>query len=239
MSPIRILIADDDRDFADSLAELLLLDGHEATAVYSGAEAIAAFGQRRFDAAVIDMRMPGCDGIDTLARLRALSPQACLLMMSGYRVEQMLREATDGGAVTILPDDAGPEDVVRALERDLALAVHRDPAFPERALRTIAARAPAAALIRSDGEARALAPGAAGAVILDLGVPIVRSLETCRGLRRRGVAVPVLLIARPVAAEDPGADPLRSPAVTGCVLKPFDLADLFGALRVLTPCAPD
>jgi len=69
-----ILIADDNRDAADSLAELLRLDGHHVHVAYDGNEALKAYTRIAPDAALLDMEMPGLSGIELARAIRQRPP---------------------------------------------------------------------------------------------------------------------------------------------------------------------
>jgi CheY-like chemotaxis protein len=73
-SPLRVLVADDDRDTADSTALLLRLHGHQALAVYDGKQAIDLARTFRPEVAVLDINMPLIDGYEVAALLRAEHP---------------------------------------------------------------------------------------------------------------------------------------------------------------------
>jgi PAS domain S-box-containing protein len=77
----RVLIADDNRDAAESLAELLRLDGHDVTVVHNGQEALAAFSSVQPEVALLDIGMPG---------------------LNGYEVARLVRQGTLGRVVTLV-----------------------------------------------------------------------------------------------------------------------------------------
>ena len=66
----RVLIADDDDDFRNGLAETLADAGHLAIEAEDGHEALRALERERLDLAIVDLRMPGLDGLQLLARRR-------------------------------------------------------------------------------------------------------------------------------------------------------------------------
>ncbi|MGF6657044.1 CheY-like chemotaxis protein [Paraburkholderia youngii] len=72
MQPLRILLIDDNRDSADSLAMLLELKGHEVRIAYEGEQALQVAPRFSPHLALIDLAMPKMDGYATLAALRAL-----------------------------------------------------------------------------------------------------------------------------------------------------------------------
>lgn len=66
----KILVADDDRDIARLIKDSLTDEGMEVTAVFSGADALAAVELDAFDMAILDIMMPGVDGLNVCARIR-------------------------------------------------------------------------------------------------------------------------------------------------------------------------
>jgi two-component system NtrC family response regulator len=120
-----LLIVDDDDAFRDTLAETLQGLGHETVAVASGNEAIETLSRERFDAVFLDHRMPGMDGLQTLAALQArmarLPPVIVLTAFSsaGNTIEAMRLGAFDHLAKPI-SREAVREVLERALQRHTA-----------------------------------------------------------------------------------------------------------------------
>ena len=75
-----VLLVDDERDFADALAERLQARGFRVTTAYDGEDALRLAAGLDFDVAVLDVNLPGMDGLALLRELRALRPQAEALM---------------------------------------------------------------------------------------------------------------------------------------------------------------
>jgi CheY-like chemotaxis protein len=97
--PRRILIADDSRDAAESLALLLRLEGHEVTVVHDGRDALAAFDTIRPEVALLDIGMPGMDGYEIARRVRQ-DPQgqaATLIAVTGWGQDSDKAEALAAG----------------------------------------------------------------------------------------------------------------------------------------------
>ena len=94
-----ILVVDDDRDNANSMGELFEMEGHRAHVVYGGAEAIEAYHRWNFDVSFLDVMMPGMNGVESFLAIRKLRPNANVFMMSGYSVEELLKQAVDHGAL--------------------------------------------------------------------------------------------------------------------------------------------
>lgn len=79
----RVLVADDERLVADTLALILNQNGFESRAAYSGKEALELARAFRPDLALLDVIMPGIDGIEVAKRLRELAPKTRILLFSG------------------------------------------------------------------------------------------------------------------------------------------------------------
>ncbi|HET9450273.1 MAG TPA: response regulator, partial [Aggregicoccus sp.] len=87
----RFLLLDDNRAFAENLAEILEDSGHEATVVTSGEEALAAARERRYDALLTDMRMPVMSGAELVHRIRSVDPGLPALVVTAYSGDEDLR----------------------------------------------------------------------------------------------------------------------------------------------------
>jgi two-component system nitrogen regulation response regulator NtrX len=82
--PESILVVDDETGVRTSLAGILGDEAYEVEAVGSGEECLAAVAARRFDLVILDVWLPGADGLETLARLREADPELPVVMISGH-----------------------------------------------------------------------------------------------------------------------------------------------------------
>ena len=116
----RLLIIDDDADFRQSLAETLRDLGHVAEEAASAEAGLAAARHRRPDAAFLDLRMPGMDGIAALAHLRALSDSLPVVILTAHATSSNTIEAMRLGAFDHLVKPVGRADLHALLTRMLA-----------------------------------------------------------------------------------------------------------------------
>lgn len=95
----RILVVDDDRATADTMALLVRTLGCEAKAAYSGEAAIELIADFEPDMALIDIGMPGCDGYETVAGIRRQpgGTHVILVAVTGWSRDQDKRRAYDAG----------------------------------------------------------------------------------------------------------------------------------------------
>ena len=131
--PQRVLIADDDRAIRESLARALELEGYDAAVVVDGVEALTRVRREPYDALVLDVMMPGVDGLAVCRVLRAEGDRTPVLMLTA-RVETSDRVAgLDAGADDYLPKPFELDELLarlRALLRRAAPVPGADGAAP-------------------------------------------------------------------------------------------------------------
>ena len=98
-SPRRILVVDDNRDAASSLAILLELAGNETIVAYDGAEALEAVGRQRPDIVLLDIGLPQVNGYDVCRRIRELAwgRDVVLVALTGWGQEEDRRRSREAG----------------------------------------------------------------------------------------------------------------------------------------------
>ena len=80
----KVLLVDDEQDFLETLSSRLEMRGLKVSAVTSGEQAIAVAKEQEYDAIVVDLSMPGIDGLETLKRIKADNPNAEIIMLTGH-----------------------------------------------------------------------------------------------------------------------------------------------------------
>ena len=121
ISKARILIVDDDRTFRLSTAALLRQEGHVVEVAADAAEGAAKLGQSKFDLLLLDMRMPGVDGLAAIEVLRTQGLEIPILMISGFGTVESAVESLHLGADHFLRKPVDPDllaaKVAELLER--------------------------------------------------------------------------------------------------------------------------
>jgi DNA-binding NarL/FixJ family response regulator len=132
--PIRVLIADDQRVVRDGLAMLVgLIDGVEiAGAACDGEETVRLAVAHRPDVILMDLRMPGTDGIAATAQLRDRLPSARVLVLTTYADDDTILPALRAGAHGYLTKDASAEQIEAAIRAVHAGQTHLDPLVQQR-----------------------------------------------------------------------------------------------------------
>ncbi len=143
---IRVLIADDQRVVREGLSMLVtLIDGVEVVGTAcDGAEAIRLAEAYRPDVVLMDLRMPGIDGIAATAALRERLPAARVLVLTTYADQDAIVPALQAGARGYLTKDASAEQIEAAIRAVHAGQTHLDPAVQERLVTVVISQPPVA-----------------------------------------------------------------------------------------------
>lgn len=97
LSPIKILLIDDNEDATNSLAMLLNTVGHETTVTYRGADALKILERESFDAVLLDIGLPDIDGYKVAEMIRITNKKLIVVAVSGYGQAEDIRKALEAG----------------------------------------------------------------------------------------------------------------------------------------------
>ena len=235
MRKLRILIVDDDREFAEGMADVLDLDGHDVQLAFSGEEGIERLEAENFDVTFMDVKLPGKNGVESFLEIRRTRPDAKVIMMTGYSVEQLLDQAVANGAWAVLRKPMDMDEVLEMLKRiepcGVILIADDDPDFAE-GLREVLEQRNYRVFVVTNGEdvVKRVTTNGIDALLLDLRMPVMTGLETYQQLKAAGCAVPTIIVTAYAREEAGTLDMLRSLSITGILIKPFDPKEL---IRIL------
>ncbi len=113
----KVLVVDDERVIADTLTIILNQQGYDASAAYSGTEAVEMARQLRPDLIVSDVIMPDIDGIEAAIKIRSFLPNCKILLFSGQAATADLLESAreKGHEFEILAKPVHPQDLLAKL----------------------------------------------------------------------------------------------------------------------------
>ena len=114
-SPRRVLVVDDNRDGADSLAEVVKMLGHAAEVAYDGPSALAMASANPPEIVLCDIGLPGMSGYEIAQALRAAGAEMQLYAVSGYAQSEDVRRATEAGFDGHLAKPVDVADIARLL----------------------------------------------------------------------------------------------------------------------------
>jgi len=116
MNSKRILLVDDEVALTSSLSRLLENRGYEVKAVDNGKDALRALGDAPFDAVVLDLKMPGMDGITTLDEIGQLGLFTQTIILTGYGTSETAEKAKKMGALDFLSKPVDLNVLVASIE---------------------------------------------------------------------------------------------------------------------------
>lgn len=97
-----VLVVDDEQDFVETLVKRLERRGFKVTGVGSGKDALLMLGETSFDVVILDVMMPGMDGIETLREIKLAWPKTQVILLSGHGGEEMGMRGMAYGAYSYL-----------------------------------------------------------------------------------------------------------------------------------------
>jgi len=235
---MKILIVDDNRDLADGLAVVLEDEGHDVRVAYTAGGGIDLFRSEKPDALFLDVKLPDQSGIDVFRLLHQEQPDVRIVMMTGYRIEQLLAEVVEQGAVAVLRKPFSMETVLEKLCEvngdGIVLIADDDPDFADGMAEYLSTQGKQTIIARTGEEALDLVlTNKIDVLVLDLRLPVICGMDVYLELKSRGKAVPTIIVTGYGKSEKDTIDTLRSMEVTGCLFKPFEPAALINAIQNL------
>ena len=116
---MHILIVDDEHEFLELMDNRLQKRGFTVVTAGTGEKALELVAQEVFDAMVLDVKMPGMDGIETLRRVKQLRPELPVLLLTGHASVEAAMTGVETGAVDYLLKPVPINDLIMRL-RDIA-----------------------------------------------------------------------------------------------------------------------
>jgi two-component system sensor histidine kinase HydH len=114
----RVLVVDDNAPFVDNLVEILRGERYQVLTASSGTQALAA-ARPGFDVALVDVRLPDSDGTQLAERLREISPEAAVVLLTGFATLETAIAAVHAGAFAYLVKPCSTPDLLLTIERAL------------------------------------------------------------------------------------------------------------------------
>lgn len=99
---LTVLLADDNADFAETLAELLAEDGHRVMVARDGEEAVRLFRDTPADIVLLDVTMPRMSGVVALDEIRGFAPGVPAILLTAYESEALSERVRDSGFEVML-----------------------------------------------------------------------------------------------------------------------------------------
>lgn len=117
---VRVMLVDDEQEFIDTLGERLATRGFKVSTAGSGDEALEKLGNEKPDVVVLDVLMPGKDGMETLSQIKHLNPLVEVIMLTGHATIETAIDGLKLGAYDYLMKPTETMDLIGKILRAYA-----------------------------------------------------------------------------------------------------------------------
>ena len=235
-----ILVVDDDRSMAKTVCDILRRRGWAPTQVHSGEAAVQATATRRFAAVLMDVKMPGMNGVEAFRAIQDTQPGTPVILMTAYAAPDILAQAEEEGVLRILPKPIPWQTLGTVLDEirewdGSVLVVDDDPAFLETLEGILDKAGHQVRRARSVAEAVLLvAMAQPSAVVLDLALEGQPPKESVAALRRVSPSVILILCSGHPQLMEETVAALPRHWIYARLIKPFPPDHLLHLLNAAT-----
>lgn len=234
-----ILVVDDEADTCRNLSDILTDLGYQVDTALDGPAALELARKKPYDVALLDLRMPGMDGLMLYRELRELRSSTVAIVVTAYASKATAEEALSAGAWQVL---AKPVDLERllsfvdqALGQPLVLVVDDDPDLCSNMWDLLRDRGYRVAVAHDEQEAvRQLQESAFALVLIDMKLPRSDGSQVFQLVRRINPQARTLVITGHRAELDPLVQHVLAEGADAVCYKPFDMPRLLSTLQQLT-----
>lgn len=113
----RVLIVDDEQEFAQALSERLTIRDYDVTAVHSGKEAIEMVQGYNYDVVILDVAMPGMDGVEALNEIKKIKPLTEVIMLTGHGTVETAINGMKLGAYDYLKKPCETDELITKIDK--------------------------------------------------------------------------------------------------------------------------
>jgi DNA-binding NtrC family response regulator len=235
----RILIVDDEPDTCENLADILTDVGYQVDTAHDGFAALELVKQKTYDVALLDLRMPGMDGLELYRRLREISAGTVAIVVTAYASSDTAKSVLSAGAWKIMskPVNIGAllEQVSQAVDTPFVLVVDDDRDLCENLWELLHDRGFRVCLAHDVPEAEALIRARKFHVVLiDLKLPHGDGVQLLQALRQADREVRTILITGFAPETEKRVQQAIDAGANAVCYKPFDVGKLLSTVERLS-----
>ncbi len=227
-SKANVLIVDDDIEMTETLSDILEDSGYHSEVANDGFSAIERVKVQAFDVILMDIKMPGIDGVETYKEIKNIRPEAAVMLMTAYSVEDLVAEALREGACGVMYKPVDITKVVEFIEHvkkdALILIVDDDLLTCETFMDVLEEKGYRIAKASSGQEAiEKVQERSFDIVFIDVKMPVMNGLEIYLALRKIRPNIKVIMMTGyRQEVQDLIEEAIKNNAYT-CIYKPFDV----------------
>jgi two-component system, NtrC family, response regulator HydG len=232
----KVLVVDDERQMVNTICDILGVKGYETIPAYSGEEAVAKAITDKPDCVLMDIRMPGIDGVSALKKIREAAPALPVLLMSAYATGEQMEEAKQQGAYAVLTKPIDIQGLLSFLsllrKEESVMVVDDDPLFCMTIKDILEARGYLVKTEIDPGKVLGhLEPNYNLMILLDLKLGGADGVEVLKDIRAKYPSKPVVLVT---GFRDELTASIKKGMQMGayaCLYKPFEIEELVGIIE--------
>ena len=226
MGKTNILVVDDLRSIRLTLGGILEEKGHNVVTAENGYQAIEAVRKTHLDIIFMDIKMPGINGVQTFREVKKIDPEAVVIMMTAYSVEELVKEALEEGAYAVVYKPFDIDKIVaiieEVLENVLILVVDKQLADREKLKKILEDKGYRVATARNGAEAIEMVKSRHYDIIfLDARLPDMDGIETFERVKQIDPQATVIMMTN--STEVDLVKRAASQEAYTCIYKPFDV----------------
>jgi diguanylate cyclase (GGDEF)-like protein len=231
MEKAKVLVVDDNLDVLRTIADVLEAKGFHVVAAESGLEAIDQVKKADFDVALLDIVMPEINGVHTFKEIKKISPRTKVIMMTGYSVDDRIREAIEEGALEVIHKPLNLEELTKLIESIEAgfviLVVDDDLEFCQGMKDVLEGKGYQVAIAGEGQQAINMAKETQYDILfIDMKLPTINGLETYLAIRELNPrAAAIMMTAYWDETKELVQEAITKSAIT-CLYKPFDMDEV-------------
>jgi len=236
---LKVLVVDDNKDFCRNVEDILELRGYTVHTAYNGFKALEIVRQNEIEIVLLDIKMPVMNGVETFMKIKELTPDIPVIMMTAYAVEELIRDTLRQGAFGVLhkPLDFDKlfvliEHAIETEKGSMILAADDDENFCEN-LKDILSTQDYRVNIAFDGDKAIEKAREANfdIILLDMKLPPLNGLKTYLAIREVRPEVVVIIITGYSKAMGGAIEDALRKSVYTCLEKPVNMNKLIALLR--------
>jgi len=226
---VKILVVDDEESAARTLGGILEDEGYSVDTAGDGNKAIEMVKKTHYNVIFMDIKMPGINGVEAFKEVKRIDPDAAVIMMTAYSVEDLIKEAIQEGAYACVYKPFDMEKVLKtideALKGGLILIVDDRAADRETLKGILEDRGYRVATAKSGEEAvKRVKENGFDLCFVDIVMPMMDGVEVLRKIKEIKPDIPVIMMTG-YSLEELIKEAVKYGAYA-CLYKPFDIEKL-------------
>lgn len=223
-----VLLVDDDKDMTETLSDILTDMNYRVEIANNGLEAIEKVKTHAFDTVLLDIKMPGINGVETFKEIKKIRPEAVVMLMTAQSVEELVSEALEEGAYGIMYKPIDTKKLVEFIETAkrgvLILFVDIDLSTSQILVDAIKKVGYRVAQARSGEEAKKLVQRkSCDVVFIEVKMPVMNGLKIFMALRKIRSDVKVVMTTNYREGLEDLIDQAMREGAYACIYKPFEV----------------